>query len=117
MVNVLGQRRLRTDKHGALDAGLFPALGGGVEGVDDGVGGDAEDPADGGEVALQDGEVELGVCSWRGRFVGGGHDCGVGFVVGDGGDAVGGMAVVPRLTGRWPTHGWEVLWGGEDGGV
>lgn len=88
VVDVLGQRRLRTDKHGAFDAGLFPALGGAVEGVDDGVGGDAEDPADGRQVALQHGEVELGVCSWRGRLVGGGHDCGVGFVVGDGGDAI-----------------------------
>lgn len=88
MVYIFRQRRLRTDEHGALDAGLFPALGGGVEGVDDGVCGDAEDPADGGEVALQDGEVELGVCSWRGSLVGGGHDGGVGFVVGDGGDAV-----------------------------
>lgn len=95
---VVGEGPLGADEHGALDAGLVPALLGGREGVDDGAGGDAEDGADGGEVALEDGEVELGVCPRGGRrrvVVLGLHLGGVGLVVGDGGDAVGGVAVVP----------------------
>lgn len=88
MVGVLWQRSLRANKHGALDAGLFPALACVVECVDDGVGSDAQDPADGRQVALEHGEVELGVCSRRWGLVSGCCDGGVGFVVGDGGDAV-----------------------------
>lgn len=38
---------------------------GGVEGVDDGVGGEGEDVDDLGVVAAEDGEVEGGVCAGR----------------------------------------------------
>lgn len=88
MMRIIGEWRLRTDEHGALYAGLFPALGRAIEGVYNGVGSNAEDPADGRQITLQYGEVQLCVGSWRRRLVCGGHGCGVGFVVGDGGDAV-----------------------------
>ncbi|OAQ97339.1 hypothetical protein LLEC1_04993 [Akanthomyces lecanii] len=95
VVGVAGQRGLRAHKEGALDARLFPALGDAVEDVDDGVGGDAEDAEDGGHVALEDGEVELGVFAQgrrRVRLLG--CDGRVGLVVGDGRDKVRGLALV-----------------------
>lgn len=46
------------DEEGAFDAGFLPGEGGGAEDVDDGVGGDEGDGEGGGEVALEDREVE-----------------------------------------------------------
>lgn len=59
---------------------------------------------DGGEVALQDGEVELGVCTGRRRRIAGVGYGGVGFVVGNGGDKVGGLAMVFLFSGCLATH-------------
>lgn len=69
VAGVVRQRRLRADKERAFYAGLVPRLGGAVKGVDDGVGGYAEDAMDGGDVALEHGDVELGVVARRRRLV------------------------------------------------
>lgn len=108
--------RLGADEEGALDAGLVPVLGDAVKGVDDGVGGDAEDAVDGGHVALEHGDVELGVGA-RGRGLvvrgrgGAAGGRGVGLVVGDGGYEVGGLALVPGgLAWCCAAHGAGLWW-------
>lgn len=59
---------------------------------------------DGGEVALQDGEVELGVCAGRRRCIAGMGYGSVGFIVGDGRDEVGGLAMMFLFSGCLATH-------------
>lgn len=72
---------MRADKHSAFHARLLPALRGAVEGVDDSVGCYAENGVDRGEIALEDGKVEFGVCARRRGRVVVMYGCSIGFVV------------------------------------
>jgi hypothetical protein len=81
LARIFGEWALRADKHGTFNARLFPTLRSAVERVDDGIGSYAEDGVDGGEIALQHGEVELSVCAWRWWRVVGMYGGGIGFVI------------------------------------